>query len=125
MKRKSQILVMLLVSMLIAYVGAGTLVAQCRHTGQVEAVDAHSSCDSCCPKPRKDCMTLTVKTLTPAVSQQQICVDSPSLSVLPAAMVSDFSWSPEPAEIRPTVLAGATVHSPPRCYLNFIQVLLI
>lgn len=116
---------MLLVSMLIAYVGAGTLVAQCRHTGQVEAVDSHSSCDSCCPKPKKDCMTLTVKTLTPAVSQQQVCVDSPSLSILPAAMASDFSWSPAPAIVRPTAVGGAAVHSPPRCYLNFIQVLLI
>ena len=40
MKSKSHILILLLVSMMITYVGAGQLVAQCRHTGMVEAVDA-------------------------------------------------------------------------------------
>lgn len=116
---------MLLVSMMIVYVGAGTLVAQCRHTGMVEAVAAHCSCGDCCPKPGKKCMTLTVKTLTPAVSQPQVDVDSPSLSILPAALVGDFSWLPEPVVVRTSALAGAAVHAPPRCYLNFIQVLLI
>ena len=45
MKSKSHILILLLVSMMITYVGAGQLVAQCRHTGMVEAVDAHDSCN--------------------------------------------------------------------------------
>lgn len=61
MKSKSHILILLLVSMMITYVGAGQLVAQCRHTGMVEAVDAHDSCNGCCHKQQKKCMTLSVK----------------------------------------------------------------
>ena len=53
MKSKSHILILLLVSMMITYVGAGQLVAQCRHTGMVEAVDAHDSCNGCCHKQQK------------------------------------------------------------------------
>lgn len=61
MKSKSHILILLLVSMMITYVGAGQLVAQCRHTGMVEAVDAHDTCNGCCHKQQKKCMTLSVK----------------------------------------------------------------
>ena len=84
MKSKSHILILLLVSMMITYVGAGQLVAQCRHTGMVEAVDAHDSCNGCCHKQQKKCMTLSVKKISSAVGQQHVSVESPT----PPAMSS-------------------------------------
>lgn len=90
MKSKSHILILLLVSMMITYVGAGQLVAQCRHTGMVEAVDAHDSCNGCCHKQQKKCMTLSVKKISSAVGQQHVSVESPTPSDLPLALLTDF-----------------------------------
>lgn len=90
MKSKSHILILLLVSMMITYVGAGQLVAQCRHTGMVEAIDAHDSCNGCCHKQQKKCITLSVKKISSAVGQQHVSVESPTPSDLPLALLTDF-----------------------------------
>ena len=104
MKSKSHILILLLVSMMITYVGAGQLVAQCRHTGMVEAVDAHDSCNGCCHKQQKKCMTL---------------------SDLPLALLTDFFAATRHVELPKEFATGESEKSPPRRYLSFIQVLLI
>ena len=125
MKNHSQILILLLVSMMIAYVGAGQLVAQCRHTGIVKTVDAHDSCNGCCHKQQKKCMTLSVKKISSAVGQQHISVESPMPSDLPLALLKDFFTAIHPVELPKVVVTGESEKSPPRRYLSFIQVLLI
>lgn len=124
MERKCHILILLLVSMMIAYVGAGQLVAQCSHTGMVEAVADHGSCGGCCHKQQKKCMTVSVKKISSAVGQQHVSVESPALVALPPAMLVDFS-AIRYEELPSTTIIGDIEKSPPRCYLNFIQVLLI
>lgn len=124
MKRKSQILIMLLVSMMIAYVGAGTLVAQCSHTGLVEAVDTGCH-DGCCHSPKKACMTISVKTLNPVVNGQQTSVESPAVATLPADLMPDFGLMSQQSHQASSPYNAIVEKSPPRCYLNFIQVLLI
>lgn len=122
MKSKSHILILLLVSMMITYVGAGQLVAQCRHTGMVEAVD---SCDGCCHKQQKKCMTLSVKKISSAVGQQHVSVESPTPSDLPLALLTDFFAATRPVELPKEFATGKSEKSPPRRYLSFIQVLLV
>ncbi len=125
MKSKSRILILLLVSMMITYVGAGQLVAQCRHTGMVEAIDAHDSCNGCCHKQQKKCMTLSVKKISSAVGQQHVSVESPTPSDLPLALLTDFFAATRHVELPKEFATGESEKSPPRRYLSFIQVLLI
>ena len=122
MKRKSQILILLLASLMTAYLGAGQLVMQCRHTGLVELV-MHGK-KNCCHKQKSNCMTLEMKKLQPStLSVHHAQTDAPVAVVPPTAMPADNwlafvspNWQP---------VCRRAVESPPRRRLSMICTLLI
>lgn len=124
MKSKSQILILLLATMMIAYLGAGQLVMHCSMANTTEAVGSTKSCDCCGKKkPMKSCMTLQMKKLQPSTAQQQVKAEpAPALTLLDAIVEAVV---PTDCELPSKAIWRDVEKSPPRSYLTMIQVLLI
>lgn len=128
MKSKSQILILLLASMMVAYLGAGQLVMHCSMTGRVEAIGSHNTdcggCNDCCSKKQtKSCMTLKVKKLQSSTAQQQIKAEAAQALTLLSAIVE--AVVPTDCALPHNAIGHEVEKSPPRHYLTFIRVLLI
>ncbi len=123
MKSKSQILILLLATMMIAYFGAGQLVMHCSMADTTEAVGSNRAHDCCGKKPMKSCMTLQVKKLQPSTAQQQVKAEPAQVLPLLGAIVD--AVVPTDCELPAKTVCRDVEKSPPRSYLTFIQVLLI
>ena len=120
-----------LLSMTILFVGSGINIMRCAHTGTVKVLtaisDKHLSGmdDMGCSMTSK-CMSVTHFELSPTMTAQTVSYDfhalQPLLAILPCLVAE---WS-QPTTSKATVQPFHLVwKSPPRDYLNFIQILLI
>lgn len=128
MKKFSHILLSVLLSMTILFIGSGVTIMRCAHTGTLKVMTVFSNGamgDMSCGM-NADCMLMEHVELSPTNMAQTVTYDfhvfQPLLAILPSLVAE---WL-ETAENKAEVLFTPEVwKSPPRDYLNFIQVLLI
>jgi len=129
MKKYSHIFLSLLLSMTILYFGSGVNILRCAHTGTVKVLTAIGAAEmsgmSC--GMNSSCMSMERVELSPTIMAQTVVYDfhavQPLLAVLPS-LVS--AWFPTTTEHKTYVQPHFVVwKSPPRAYLNYIQVLQI
>lgn len=126
MKTYSHILLSVLLSMTMLFIGAGVDVVRCSCTGLAKVVPCGMEVeDEECP-PHDDCQTVEHVELSPTLTAQTLTYDfhalQPVMVILPCLVAE---W------MQPTISKALVQHicvaikSPPRDYLNLIQVLLI
>ena len=131
MKRSAHILLSLLLAVTLLYIGSGITIMRCAHTGTVKVMTAIGSTsmgamdDMGCDMTSK-CMSVTHIELSPTVTVQQVTYDfhavQPLLAILPSLVAGWMQPTASQAVVQPV---REVWKSPPRDYLNFIQVLLI
>ena len=128
MKKFSHICLSLLLSMTLLFIGSGITITRCAHTGTLKVMTLFNSNnvgDMSCDM-NASCMTTEHFELSPTNMAQTVTYDfhvmQPLLAVLPSLVAE---WL-VPAEHKAVSQFVPQVwKSPPRDYLNFIQVLLI
>jgi len=128
MKKFSHILLSVLLSMTILFIGSGVTITRCAHTGTLKMMTVFNSGamgDMSCSM-NAPCMTMEHVELSPTNIAQTVTYDfhvfQPLLAVLPSLVAEWFVVTENKAEVQ---FAPEVWKSPPRDYLNFIQVLLI
>ena len=128
MKKFSHICLSLLLSMTLLFIGSGITITRCAHTGTLKVMTVFNSnsmgnmsCDM-----NASCMTTEHFELSPTNMAQTVTYDfhvmQPLLAVLPSLVAEWLVTTENKAEVR---YAPEVWKSPPRDYLNLIQVLLI
>ena len=128
MKRFYHISLSLLLSLTLLFVGSGINIMRCAHTGTVKVVTVFDSCImsgmNC--KMNAPCMSVEHVELSPTsvapTFNHDFHVIQPILAVLPSLVAEWLVPFENRAEVQ---FAPEVWKSPPRDYLNFIQVLLI
>ena len=128
MKKFSHILLSVLLSMTILFIGSGVTITRCAHTGTLKVMTVFNSGamgDMSCSMNAPS-MTMEHEELSPTNMAQTVTYDfhvfQPLLAVLPSLVAEWFVVTENKAEVQ---FAPEVWKSPPRDYLNFIQVLLI
>ena len=126
MKKCSHILLSVLLSMMILFIGGGVDVVQCSCTGMAKVVPCGMEVEDKGCAPDEGCLTVEHVHLSPTLTAQTITYDfhvlQPLLAILPSLVAE---WM-QPTTCKVLVQSTRVVwKSPPRDYLNFIQVLLI
>ena len=130
MKKCMHILLSVLLSVTILFIGSGINIMRCAHTGTVKVMTAIGSnrmdMGNMNCSMTSSCMTMTHVELSPTVAVQQVNTDfhvvQPILAVLPD-LVAEWQHSTTlKAIVQPIHVVWK---SPPRDYLNFIRILLI
>ena len=126
MKKCSHILLSLLLSMTILFIGVGIDVVQCSCTGMAKVVPCGMEVEDNGCAPDEGCQTVEHIQLSPTLTAQTITYDfhvlQPLLAILPS-LVAEWML---PTTCKVLVQPIYTVEkSPPRDYLYLIQVLLI
>ena len=128
MKKFSHILLSVLLSMTILFIGSGVTITRCAHTGTLKVMTVFNSGamgDMSCSM-NAPCMTMEHVELSPTNLAHTVTYDfhvfQPLLAVLPSLVAEWFVVTENKAEVQ---FAPEVWKSPPRDYLNFIQVLLI
>ncbi len=127
MKRPGNILLSLMLSLMLVYVGSGIVLLKCCCDGSVSVMSAKECCEgSTAGNVKKPCMTLTVMKLSPVPAATHYEHQAPHFFVISSLFKNIFAspvfW--EPAKTM-TVAPGEVFHSPPRAYLALIRVLII
>lgn len=126
MKKSSHILLSVLLSMMILFIGGGVDVVQCSCTGMAKVVPCGMEVEDKGCAPDEGCLTVEHVHLSPTLTAQTITYDfhvlQPLLAILPSLVAE---WL-QPTTCKTMVQSTRVVwKSPPRDYLNLIQVLLI
>ena len=128
MKKCSHIMLSLLLSMTILFIGNGVNLMRCAHTGTLKVMTVFNSgaMDGMGCNMNSDCMTMEHVELSPTNMAQTVNYDfhvfQPLLAVLPSLVAEWQVTTENKVEVH---FAPEVWKSPPRDYLNFIQVLLI
>ena len=126
MKKCSHILLSVLLSMMILFIGAGVDVVQCSCTGMAKVVPCGMEVEDKGCTPDEGCLMVEHVQLSPTLTAKTLTYDfqvlQPLLAILPSLVAE---WM-QPTTCKALVQPINTVwKSPPREYLNLIQVLLI
>ena len=128
MKKFSHICLSLLLSMTLLFIGSGITITRCAHTGTLKVMTVFNSgvMDDMSCNMNSSCMTTEHFELSPTNMAQTVTYDfhvfQPLLAILPSLVAE---WL-VPTENKAVVQFIPQVwKSPPRDYLNLIQVLLI
>ena len=126
MKKCGHRLLSVLLSMMILFIGAGVDVVQCSCTGMAKVVPCGMEVEDNGCTPDEGCLTVEHVQLSPMLTAKTITYDfhvlQPLLAILPSLVAE---WM-QPTTCKAMVQSIHVVwKSPPRDYLNFIQVLLI
>ena len=128
MKKFSHIMLSLLLSITILFIGNDVNLMRCAHTGTLKVMTVFNSggMDGMGCNMNSDCMTLEHVELSPTNVAQTYTYDfhvfQPLLAVLPSLVAEWLVTTENKAEVQFT---PEVWKSPPRDYLNLIQVLLI
>ena len=112
--------------MMIMFIGTGVDIVRCSCTGMAKVVPCGTEVEDKGCMPGEDCLTVEHVQLSPTLTAQTTTYDfhvlQPLLAVLPSLVAE---WM-QPNTCKAMVQSIRVVwKSPPRDYLNFIQVLLI
>lgn len=126
MRKTTDILLSLLLSTMIVWIGSGIMTVVCAHTGNVSVAKMEDK-DHCNDNDVMDCMKIEVKSLSPTymVHNDFYHIQPLQLSLLPQ-FVSDCQLLPLPVFTK--ALEGVLSllwHSPPRQYLQLLTTLII
>lgn len=128
MRKFSHIVLSMLLSITILFIGSGVNIMRCAHTGTVKVMTVLNSggMDGMSCNMNSDCMSVEHVELSPTNMAQTISYDfhvfQPLLAVLPS-LVAEWLVPIENKAYTPFI--PQKWKSPPRDYLNFIQILLI
>ena len=131
MKKFSHIILSVLLSMTILFVGSGINILRCAHSGHVKILTAlngkyMSGMDDMGCSMTSKCMSVTHFELSPTMTAQDVSYDfhalQPLLAVLPCLAAVWNQTTTGKAMVQPLRVVWK---SPPRDYLNLIRVLLI
>ena len=126
MKKCSHILLSVLLSMTILFIGTGVDVVQCSCTGMAKVVPCGMEVEDNGCAPDEGCLTVEHVQLSPTLTAQTISYDfhvlQPLLAILPSLVAEWMQPTTCKAMVQPIRVMWK---SPPRDYLNLIQVLLI
>ena len=128
MKKCSHIMLSLLLSITILFIGNGVNLMRCAHTGTLKVMTVFNSgaMDGMGCNMNSDCMTMEHVELSPTNIAQTYSYDfhvfQPLLAVLPSLVAEWLVTTENKAKVQFT---PEVWKSPPRDYLNLIQVLLI
>lgn len=128
MKKFCHIVLSVLLSMTILFIGSGVTITRCAHTGTLKVMTVFNSGamgDMSCSM-NAPCMSTEHVELSPTNLAQTVNYDfhvfQPLLAVLPSLVAEWLVTTESKAEVP---FIPEVWKSPPRDYLNFIQVLLI
>ena len=126
MKKCSHILLPILLSITILFIGAGVDVVQCSCTGMAKVVPCGMEVEDKGCMPDEGCLMVEHVQLSPMLTAQTITYDfhvlQPLLAILPSLVAERMQATTSKAMVQSTRVVWK---SPPRNYLNLIQVLLI
>ena len=126
MKRFSHILLPLLLSVTILFIGAGVDIVQCSCTGMAKVVPCGMEVEDNGCAPDEGCLTVEHVHLSPTLTAQSITYDfhvlQPLLAILPSLVTEWILPNTCKANVQSIYVEWKI---PPSDYLNFIQVLLI
>lgn len=128
MKKFSHICLSLLLSLTILFIGSGVTITRCAHTGTLKVLTVFNSggMDSMSCDMNASCMTSEHFELSPTNMAQTVTCDfhvsQPLLAILPSLVAEWLVPSENKAVCQ---FVPQVWKSPPRDYLNIIQVLLI
>nr|WP_311151349.1 hypothetical protein [uncultured Prevotella sp.] len=126
MRKTTDILLSLLLSTMIVWIGSGIMTVVCAHTGNVSVAKMEDK-GHCNDNGVKNCMKIEVKTLSPTdmAHNDFYHIQPIQLSLLPQ-FVSDCQLLPLPILTKvPERILSLLWHSPPRQYLRLLTTLII
>ena len=131
MKKILHILLSVLLSITILFIGSGVNFMRCAHTGTVRIMtaiggDGMGGMDDMDCSMSSKCMSVTHIELSPTITAQSVTYDfhvlQPVLAVLPCLVAEWLQTETCKSLVQPVIVVWK---SPPRAYLNLIRVLLI
>ena len=126
MKKYAHILLSLLLSMTILFIGAGVDIVRCSCTGMARVVPCGTEVEDRGCMPGEDCLTVEHIQLSPTLTAQTTTYDfhvvQPLLAVLPR-LAAEWLVHTESRAVNQFI--PQVWKSPPRDYLNLFQVFLI
>ncbi|MBS6662392.1 MAG: hypothetical protein KH276_07265 [Prevotella histicola] len=126
MRKSINILLSILLSILIVWIGSGIMTMVCEHTGNVSLVQQMEK-KNCKNSDAKHCMKMQIKTLSPTNTAQTVThqFHPVQLSLLPQ-LTTSCDLLPLPVQTKaPEKMLSLLWHSPPRQYLHILTMLLI
>ena len=126
MRKSINILLSILLSILIVWVGSGIMTMVCEHTGNVSLAQQMEK-KNCKNSDAKHCMKMQIKTLSPTNTAQTVThqFHPVQLSLLPQ-LTTSCDLLPLLVQTKaPEKMLSLLWHSPPRQYLRILTMLLI
>ena len=126
MRKSINILLSILLSILIVWIGSGIMTMVCEHTGNVSLAQQMEK-KNCKNSDAKHCMKMQIKTLSPTNTAQTVIhqFHPVQLSLLPQ-LTTSCELLPLLVQTKaPEKMLSLLWHSPPRQYLRILTMLLI
>ena len=126
MRKSINILLSILLSILIVWIGSGIMTMVCEHTGNVSLAQQMEK-KNCKNSDAKHCMKMQIKTLSPTNTAQTVThqFHLVQLSLLPQ-LTTSCDLLPLLVQTKaPEKMLSLLWHSPPRQYLHILTMLLI
>ena len=126
MRKSINILLSILLSILIVWIGSGIMTMVCEHTGNVSLAQQMEK-KNCKNSDAKHCMKMQIKTLSPTNTAQTVTQQfhPVQLSLLPQ-LTTSCDLLPLLVQTKaPEKMLSLLWHSPPRQYLHILTILLI
>ena len=126
MRKSINILLSVLLSILIVWIGSGIMTMVCEHTGNVSLAQQMEK-KNCKNSDAKHCMKMQIKTLSPTNTAQTVThqFHPVQLSLLPQ-LTTSCDLLPLLVQTKaPEKMLSLLWHSPPRQYLHILTILLI
>lgn len=126
MRKTTDILLSLLLSTMIVWIGSGIMTMVCEHTGNVSLAQQMEK-KNCKNSDAKHCMKMQIKTLSPTNTAQTVThqFHPVQLSLLPQ-LTTSCDLLPLLVQTKaPEKMLSLLWHSPPRQYLRILTMLLI
>lgn len=126
MRKSINILLSILLSILIVWIGSGIITMVCEHTGNVSLAQQMEK-KNCKNSDAKHCMKMQIKTLSPTNTAQTVThqFHPVQLSLLPQ-LTTSCDLLPLLVQTKaPEKMLSLLWHSPPRQYLHILTMLLI
>lgn len=126
MRKSINILLSILLSILIVWIGSGIMTMVCEHTGNVSLAQQMEK-KNCKNSDAKHCMKMQIKTLSPTNTAQTVThqFHPVQLSLLPQLTTSCELLPLHVQTKAPEKMLSLLWHSPPRQYLRILTMLLI
>lgn len=126
MKRKGNIFMTVILSIMLIYWGAGVMLMHCCHTERTTIVSMADCCKNDCNGSRKKCMQLEMRKLPPSIVSDCEKAPQPLLKALVFKNVPMLEcWNYPVLRLNSFQALNRMDGLPPRFYLSLLTVLII